>query len=560
MTEGMKTLTAAGLALLVAVIALVTRPKDQEFTADEVRKQVQKPLFPDFTDPAAAARLEIVKVNQDVGQLTKFEVARDKKTDLWIIPSHNGYPADAENQMRDVSLLFIDMKILDIASMVPEDHALYGVVEPTEENASSASGVGTLVTVEDRDGDKLANLIIGKPVKNSMHNEHFVRRPGQDIVYVVSIDPSKLSTRFEDWIEKDLLKLNSWDIADIRVQDYSLVPVEPGVFRPDHRLDVKLKWDSSKGQWTLDQYMLFRRGQPVPAQMAEGEELNTTKLNDLKNALDDLQIVDVFRKPKGMGADLRADRGFLNDAESVQSLIEKGFYPLARNNSEKVELLSANGEIHVGMNDGVEYILRFGNTVKDPNSDKLNRFLFVMARFDESRFPMPEKPAILANPAPQPTASDKPAQGAESGAAGAEANGTETSSGGMGQQGNDKQNEQPSDTNQQPSSQAGSGEQKGDTTSGTASQENEEQAAERQKAEKEYQRKLDERDEKIKKAQQRVRELNNRFADWYYVISEDMYRKIHLSRSDIFRAKTGTTEEGFGIDAFRALEKEGLKK
>ncbi len=570
MSEAMKTLIAAGVAFVVAILALVSRPKDLEFTPDEVMKQVGKQLFPDFTDPLAAARLEIVKVNQDLGQLTRFEVARDKKTDLWTIPSHDGYPADAENQMRDVSLLFIDMKILDIASMVPEDHVVYGVAEPTPESASSASGVGTLVTVEDRGGDKLAQLIVGKPVKNSMHNEHFVRRPGQDIVYVVSIDPSKLTTKFEDWIEKDLLKLNSWDIADIRIQDYSLVPVEPGVFRPMHRLDAKLKWDSSKGQWNLEEYLLFRREQPVAAQMAEGEELNTTKLNELKNALDDLQIVDVRRKPKGLGSDLRADRGFLNDAEGIQSLIERGFYPIQRSNSDQVELLSANGEIHVGMNDGVEYILRFGNTVKDETSDKVNRFLFVTARFDESRFPMPEKPAILTNP-PAAASPNNSQQGEVSGAASEGANENQASSGAA------KQGETTAATDQKEQGESSAGtasekpasepkpatqesSNKDSAGSNQSSQENEEQAAERQKAEKEYQRKLDEREEKIKKGKQRVQELNNRFADWYYIISEDMYRKIHLSRSDIFRAKTGTTEEGFGIDAFRSLEKEGLKK
>jgi hypothetical protein len=260
----------------------------------------------------------------------------------------------------------------------------------------------------------------------------------------------------------------------------------------------------------------------------------------------------VFRKPKGLGADLKAERGLLNDAEGVQSLVDKGFYPLA-SSGDQVELLSANGEIHVGMNDGVQYILRFGQTTQDANSGKLNRFLFVMATFDESRIPMPEKPAILNTPpaaAPQSSqqSGDQPSKTSDQ------------QSGGSSQS---SQNGEQNSQNDQAGTNSG-GQQSGAADSSKSApagqQPSEEQEAERQKAQKEYQRKLDEREEKIKKGKQRARDLNDRFADWYYVISEDMYRKIHLTRSDIFRTKTGTTEEGFGVDAFRALEKEGLKK
>ena len=37
------------------------------------------------------------------------------------------------------------------------------------------------------------------------------------------------------------------------------------------------------------------------------------------------------------------------------------------------------------------------------------------------------------------------------------------------------------------------------------------------------------------KGREKVEELNNRFADWYYVISNDIYKKIHLDRSDIMK-------------------------
>ena len=34
-----------------------------------------------------------------------------------------------------------------------------------------------------------------------------------------------------------------------------------------------------------------------------------------------------------------------------------------------------------------------------------------------------------------------------------------------------------------------------------------------------------------------MRELNGRFADWYYVVSEAEYAKIRLGRADVIQAK-----------------------
>ncbi len=55
--------------------------------------------------------------------------------------------------------------------------------------------------------------------------------------------------------------------------------------------------------------------------------------------------------------------------------------------------------------------------------------------------------------------------------------------------------------------------------------------AERDRIEKENHRKQDEYDEKVKKGEQRAKELNARFADWYYVVGDETYRKIHLGQS-----------------------------
>jgi hypothetical protein len=409
-SELTKTLVYAGVGLLFVAAAFIARPRDVAFSDAPIVEQVKgKPLFEAFKDPADAARLEIVRVDGDLGQLHRFEVARDRKSQMWTIPSHNGYPADAENQMRDASVLFIDLPVLDVVSTIPEDHNLFGVLEPSDTTASMSEGVGILISVENQSGDPLAQLIIGKPVKNSQ-DLRFVRKPGQDYVYVAKIDPSKLSTKFEDWIEKDLLLLSSFDIDTLKLFDYSVFSAvdEQGrqVAALDQRMQVNLNWDATKSEWNLKEMFTFKEGQPIPSQMTPDQQLNNTRLNELKTELDNLQIVDVHRKPAGMGADLRADKSFFDKLENVASLVEKGFYP-ERNS---LELKSANGEIHVGMKDGVEYVLRFGNSITG-TGDKVNRYLFVTARFDESKFPLPEKPAGLeaAPPATSPPGEIRPA-------------------------------------------------------------------------------------------------------------------------------------------------------
>ena len=49
--------------------------------------------------------------------------------------------------------------------------------------------------------------------------------------------------------------------------------------------------------------------------------------------------------------------------------------------------------------------------------------------------------------------------------------------------------------------------------------------------------------DKVTKAQTRVRELNENLAGWYYVISNDVYEKIRLDRSDFVKAKEKEGEE-----------------
>lgn len=59
---------------------------------------------------------------------------------------------------------------------------------------------------------------------------------------------------------------------------------------------------------------------------------------------------------------------------------------------------------------------------------------------------------------------------------------------------------------------------------------------------KENKRRQSDYDDAVKKGQDRVKELNDRFADWYFIISDDVYKKIHLGRADIVQKKAAKDE------------------
>ena len=115
----------------------------------------------------------------------------------------------------------MDRKILSVASKNAGDHEQYGVIDPLSPKLEPGQkGVGTRVTMSDAQNKPLVDLIVGKPVRDR-EGQRYVREAGRDAVFVIEIDPAKLSTNFENWIEKDLLKLKAWDMQQVEVKDYS---------------------------------------------------------------------------------------------------------------------------------------------------------------------------------------------------------------------------------------------------------------------------------------------------------------------------------------------------
>src|SRR6478672_10352993 len=207
MSEIAKTITFVAVGLVAIVLGIVTAPSSAEMDKTTL---VGKNLTDKFSSPEVAKRLRIVRFDEDTATLREFEVA--EQDGLWSIPSKDNYPADAAKQMAEAATSLMDRRILGVASKNAGDHEQYGVNDPLSPKLEPGQkGVGTRVTMSDAQNKPLADLIVGKSVRDR-EGQRYVREAGRDAVFVIEIDPSKLSTDFENWIEKDLLKMKAWDM------------------------------------------------------------------------------------------------------------------------------------------------------------------------------------------------------------------------------------------------------------------------------------------------------------------------------------------------------------
>ena len=488
-----------GLGMLL--LGFLAQPRYQ---SREVKPEAERILFPELTDVQKAASLEVVKYDEELATLQPFKVVQ--AGGVWVLPSHQNYPADARDHLAAAATELVDLESLDVVSSSAADHETYGVIEPDPEKIKPGMvGVGELIEIRDAGGNKLARLVVGKEDKRPGTSAaggkklRFVRKAGQDPVYRVEIDTSKFTTRFDDWIEKDLLKLSPWDVRRAVLDDYSLGAVESGgrIRVEQNRKDrIEVAYDDKDQRWTLARLEAFGGGPEAKLEtLGEAEELASPRLNDLRNALGDLKIVDVVRKPAGLSAELKAEEKFTADEEAVRSMQQRGFLPL-----KSGDILSTDGETIVGMKDGVEYVLRFGAGTSVGNGsgedvaadDATGRYLLVMARFNESLL---EKPVLEEVPGEAPATEGAAAEGGEQGAA--------------------------------------------DQLKAADEAEAKAQAAleARRAVERDNRRRQDDYDAKVKAAQRRVRDLNARFADWYYIVPTKEYAKIHLNRAAVLQPK-----------------------
>ncbi len=372
MNETKKTMIFGAVAVGLLVLAAIFSPG--KITPDAFLDRGE-PFFPDFTDPNSATTLEVVDFDQQTGRAKPFKVTFSDGR--WTIPSHHNYPADGQDRLARTAAGVIDIKKDDFRTDNVSDHVACGVIDPLDETAG-LQGRGQRVTIKGESDRVLADFIIGKEVEGRQ-NIRLVRVPGQNRVYAVRMDID-ISTRFEDWINTDLLGLTAKKIERLSLKNYSINERTLSIVNRD---DLTLRM--SDDQWKADR----------------NREVDTTMTNEMVNTLAQLAIVGVRPKPTGLSATLKGDKSQQISRSDMRSLQSKGFY-LGKDG----QLLANEGELWTHTTDGIIYRLRFGEVVigsglavtagtAASSEDKTaeNRYLFITAEFDENYFKQPQNPS-----------------------------------------------------------------------------------------------------------------------------------------------------------------------
>ena len=486
MNDWPKTLSFAAVATATTALALGLSVLDNR-RANRLFDDQGETFFAAFKDPLEAQAMEVVEYNPDTATVTPFNV--QQKGGKWSIPSHYDYPAEAKDRLAKTASGLIDLKKDTIRSDDVADHEKLGVIDPLDTKASSLTGRGKRVTLRKQaEGEVLADLIIGNAVKDRP-NQRFVRLPSNNRTYAVNLNLD-LSTRFADWITQDLLKLESNRIRKIVIDRHRADPTR-GMLIPGEI--TTLTRDSAPNSWSIDN--------PDPV-----KKVNTSKVGEITNALSGLKILGTRPKPAGLTKDLKEseDGKFKLSQQAMVSLQQRGFY-----RTRQGTLVSNQGEIQVGTDQGVVYVMRFGEVTvadgedlsagtsddakpddkqpepksKSAESEKARkpgtegRFLFITATFDPSLIPAPTDP--LSN----------------------------------------RVEFLPGDPFQH-------------TTSGVTTQGFEPDVADEQKRVKEKADKLEaEMETKRAEGRKLVEQLSSRYASWYYVVSGDSFRTVAADRS-----------------------------
>ena len=540
MNETTRTLSFVGAAVVMAAVAFGTHMATRPPTLADFN-DVGDEFYPEFDDPRAATGLRVAAYNEDAARVDVFNV--EVKNDRWTIPSHHNYPADGEERLANTANSIIGLRREALASTSADEHKRLGVLDPLDESIAGTEGRGDRITLTNGD-DVLVDYIVGTRIEDGPENTFHVRKADEDRTYRVTLDVD-VSTRFADWIEPDLLDFRRGDIRELVVDRYSIDETKGVVVPGDQNLLTRSSLDDP---WKLD------------GLDEATEEVKTSTVNEMINALEDLAIVGVRPKPKGLSANLKGEGSGGIDSLAIRDLEQKGFFIDSRGT-----LVSNEGDVRLGTSDGVMYVLRFGEvftgsdveievgssgdaenqskeeessndeTESDESADdegtneedtgeddsvKRNRYVFITTQFSESYIdPLDEKPV---KPEP-PEGEDEKAESDETPDE---------------EKADDKDESKADDADD--STEAAEGE-----------DEKPDPQAEYQKALEEYETKLaeweqkeTERNDKIKEGEERVKELNARFADWYYVISAESFDDIRVSRADLVEKKEPETTEG----------------
>jgi len=326
------TMILVAVALASAVGAWQMQPKEIEQAAYEDTGEL---LFPTFTDPTVASSLEVTEWDETSAKPVSFKV--EQKAGVWVIPSHNNYPADGTQRMGEAAASFVGARKDNYYGENVNDHAKFGVLDP-QGTKGVGDEKGRRITLGDASGKTLVDVIVGKPVEGKQ-DYYYVRFPapaGDEAnsasrrVYGSKLDLN-ITTKFADWIEKDLLHVDRDEVVTLISDPYEVDEQAGRVVGSDplvaHRAPDA---NTSSGKWTVEE------GLP-------DMEPDEVKIRQIVTAIANIKIVGVRPRPERL---------------TRMELQSKGFF--VAGTPEAAELFGNEGEAAITTKDGLRYTLFFG--------------------------------------------------------------------------------------------------------------------------------------------------------------------------------------------------------
>ena len=391
-----RTLVYAGVGLSMLILALVVNYAITPPTLADY-DDVGEAFYPEFDDALQASGIRVAAWNPTASRVDTFEVKRT--ADGYVIPSHSDYPADGGVQLADAATSLIGVTRDARLSGDEKTFEEFDLIDPLDTKYLKLDGRGKRVTLTDRAGETLADYIVGKEAENG---RYYVRRPDEDRIYLASLDVD-VSTRFEDWVQADLLDLDEGKVVELVVENQSLDERTGRLTVADRS---RLTRESASDDWQLDE-------------LPEEQALKADTVDDMVTALSDLELIGVRRKTPGIATLLSGEGdGSISRADQLD-LQRRGFFI-----TQDGQLVSLEGTLQVGQDDGVVYLLQFGRSFTgsaldievggeaddasqaeddrgeaDREDVVRGRYVFIQTLFDEALLPEPEQPEELADDA-----------------------------------------------------------------------------------------------------------------------------------------------------------------